>query len=330
MRRTRSSSFAAVLLVLVAGCSGSTTSTRPPAGQSPAPSESGGLASVNSPCDPLPDMPQGRIAYTHTREDDTTAIYLMKPDGTDRQCLVDTAGPDILPAWSPDGRTVAFQGGSAADQSDIYTVRADGTGLRQLTDTPAWEAHPIWSPDGRRIAYQRALAPDEPPWSIRVMASDGSDDAGILTSGHGVAWAELHDWSPDGQTLLMFIDNGGGGNLSAMSPDGTNRRLLRAEAGDFGSGAVFSPDGKSIVFQADLNGGCIYRSDPNAKRLVRLTRGCSSGFILSWSPDGQQIIWAGGDGPADLQAMLRDGSQRRTIVDSADVANVDWQPRTSK
>jgi TolB protein len=274
-------------------------------------------------------MPRGRIAYTHTREDGTTAIYLMKPDGTDRRCLVDTAGPDALPAWSPDGRSIAFRGGSSADQADIYIVRADGTGLRQLTDTAAWEGHPIWSPDGRRVAYQRSHLPDEPPWSIRVMDSTGTADAAILSSGHAVAWAELHDWSPDGRTLLLFVDNGGGGNLSAMRPDGTNLRLLRAAPGDFGSGAVYSPDGESIVFQADLNGGCIYRSDSQARHLVHLTHGCSTGFRLSWSPDGEQIIWAGGDGPADLQSMLRDGSQQRTIVDSADVADVDWQPRTS-
>ncbi len=320
---------AVVALFLLGGCSdldpsGGQSVASTPSAQSTA--TSGDPAAVQ--CDPLPDMPDGRIAYTQFRADGSTAIYLMKPDGTDKQCLVDTAGPDQSPAWSPDGRSLAFQGGTA-EQADIYTVRADGTGLRQLTDTPGWEGQPVWSPDGRRIAYDWSREPDEAPWAIRVMSSDGSHDAPILSSGHGVAWAELHDWSPDGRTLLMFVDNGGGGNLSGMAPDGADLRLLRSAEGDFGSGAVYSPDGMSIVFQADLNGGCIYRSDPAGGHLVRLTRGCSSGFILSWSPDGRQIVWAGGEGGADLESMLRDGSERRTIVDTGDVASPDWQPQTS-
>ena len=185
---------------------------------------------------------------------------------------------------------------------------------------------PVWSPDGRRIAYNRSRMPDESPWAIRVMSTDGSHDSPILSSGHGVIWAEMRDWSPDGRTVLIATDNGGGTDLVQIDPDGTNLQRLRSAPGDFGGGAVYSPDGRSLVFQADLGGGCIYRSDPLAKHLVRLTRGCSTGVTLTWSPDGKQILWAGTDGGADLESMLRDGSERRTIVDSGDVAGPDWQP----
>ena len=310
-----------LLLFIACGCSGSGTSDRsasPSAGIDESPSDA-------VTCDPLPDMAAGRIAYTQFRDDGTTAIYLMKPDGTDRRCLVDTPGPDTSPAWSPDGKWVAFQGGTA-EQRDLFAVRADGTGLRQLTDTPEWEGGPLWSADGLHIAYSRSRQEDEPPWSIRVMTTDGSRDTAILTSGHEYVWAETRDWSPDGRTLLIATDDGGGLDLVRMDPDGTHRRLLRSEAGDFGSGAVYAPDGRSLAFQADLDGGCIYTSDPLARHLVRLTQGCSTGVELTWSPDGSQILWAGGDGGGDLESMRRDGSQRHTVVDSGDVAQPDWQP----
>jgi Tol biopolymer transport system component len=313
-----------LILVMLCGCSGSDTSdgsAASTAGTKESPSEA--VA-----CDPLPDMPIGRIAYTQVRDDGNTAIYLMKPDGTDRRCLIDTAGPDTSPAWSPDGTWVAFQGGTA-EQRDLFAVRADGRGLRQLTDTPEWEGMPVWSPDGRRIAYSRSRQEDEPPWSIRVMSADGSRDTAILTSSHRDIWAEMRAWSPDGQTLLIATDDGGGLALARMDPDGSHRHLLRSEPGDFGSGAAYSPDGRTLVFQADLDGGCIYTSDPSARHLNRLTRGCSTGVALTWSPDGKQILWAGGDGGGDLESMLRDGSQLRTIVDSGDVAQPNWQPQKS-
>lgn len=318
-----------LILLLGGGCSSTETPQGGPATNTPGPESA---ATSEEPaavaCDPLPDMPEGRIVYTQIREDGSTAIYLMKPDGTDKRCLVDTAGPDSSPTWSPDGRWVAFQGGSA-DQEDIFTVRADGTGLRQLTDTPEWEEMPVWSPEGERIAYARSRIINEPPWTIRVMFVDGAHDAPILSSGHQIIWAEMRDWAPDGSTLLIATDNGGGTDLVQIDPDGTNLRRIRSADGDFGAGAVYSPDGQSMVFQADLDGGCIYRSDPVARHLVRLTHGCSTGVNLTWSPDGKQILWAGNDGGADLESMRHDGSQRRTIVDSGDVAHPDWQPPTT-
>jgi TolB protein len=320
----------AVALLLTYGCSGADeprdaapAATTTPATTTAAPASS--EATARNSCDTLPDLPTGRIVFTRVADDGSAAIHLMKPDGTDIRCLVDTAGPDTSPAWSPDGRWVAFQGGTA-EQEDLFVVRADGTGLRRLTDTPEWEERPVWTPDGKRLAYGRSRVPDEPPWSLRVMSVDGSQDKAILTSDQGVVWAELRDWSPDGTTLLIQTDDGGGLDLGSIDPDGRHRRSLRAESGDFGSGAVYSPDGRSLVFQADRGGGCLFRSDPLARRIVRLTHGCSTGVALTWSPDGERVMWAAGDGGDDVEVMRVDGSRRRTDVDTGDVATPDWQP----
>ena len=98
-------------LVLIAGCSSDGESSGTAATPSGAASGDEGTkigTTAREPCEPLPDLPRGRIAYTQTRDDDSTALYLMKPDGTDRRCLIDTDGPDRSPAWSPDGRWIAF------------------------------------------------------------------------------------------------------------------------------------------------------------------------------------------------------------------------------
>jgi uncharacterized membrane protein SpoIIM required for sporulation len=70
----------------------------------------------------------------------------------------DRAGP----AWSPDGRSVAFTRKTGIEDSyQIWVVRPDGTGLRQLT-RGARDAGPAWSPDGRWIAFRSC--PPEPDW----------------------------------------------------------------------------------------------------------------------------------------------------------------------
>jgi len=315
------------LLVLTSACS----SPDPTAESEAVASETTATsAPTDESCQALSELPAGRIVYSERKSDGTYAIYLMKPDGTDRRCLIDTEGPDSHPTWSPDGRSVAFVGGTET-QPDIFTISADGTGLRQLTDTETGEEQPVWSPDGQRIAYSTFESPDRGPFAVRTMAADGSGDEMILSSGPEIQYVELHDWSPDGTTLLLAVDNGGGGGLWAANPDGTGLRLLRDATGDFGSGARFSPAGTEIAFQADLEGGCIYRSDPLAAELVRLTEGCAEGFVLTWSPDGQWIVWAGGaHGPADAEVMRRDGSERHVVVDTADVAYVDWQPSAGR
>ena len=330
MRRTlRACALAGVVTALASACSGA---DRPSAQPAPAAAPGSGTATTSAPvyataCPPWPDMPTGRIAYAQTRRGGTDALYLMKPDGTDRRCLIDTTGPDSHPAWSPDGKWIAFIGGTA-EQDDVYVVRADGTRLRQLTRTAEFDEGPVWSPDGTRIGYT-AFPTRDGPTSIHLMNRDGSHDAVILRTGGEILWVQLKDWSPDGKTLLYNADAGNGG-LWAMRPDGTGRRLLRSGPGDFGTEAVYSPDGRSIAFGAELNGGCIYRSDPQARRLVRLTKNCVPAYVLTWSPDGRWIAWAGGaHGPADAEVMASDGSQRHTIADGGDVAFVAWQPTTT-
>jgi len=317
-------------LVLIAGCSsgGETSGTGPtPSGAARGDDGTGIGTAAGEPCEPLPDLPRGRIAYTQTREDDSTALYLMKPDGTDRRCLVDTNGPDSGPAWSPDGRWLAFVAG--ADNVDqVFVIRADGTGLRQVTDGEHYKHMPVWSPDGRRLGYTAFGSQELGPFSIHLVDLDGTHDKTIAASRPpDVEFVELRDWSPDGRTILYSTDGAAGMDLWTMTPAGRDKAPLRDGPGDFGGDAVYSPDGTSLALQADLDGGCIHRSDSRARHLVRLTQGCSGGLVLDWSPDGQWIVWAGGPhGPADAEVMAADGTQRHTIVDDSSVAYTAWQP----
>src|SRR5207237_903089 len=92
-----------------------------------------------------------RIAFGLER-DDLSSIYTARPAA---RLLSD--GLDISPAWSPDGKTIAFSRladpSLPIEEATLYRADADGSQLRALGPEPVRGVSPAWSPDGRRIAF---------------------------------------------------------------------------------------------------------------------------------------------------------------------------------
>ncbi len=78
---------------------------------------------------------------------------------------------DYEPAWSPDGKQIAFASGRDGD-SEIFVMDADGTNVRQLTTINASDVYPAWSPDGKQIAFRSSRYGG---FEIFVMDADGSN-----------------------------------------------------------------------------------------------------------------------------------------------------------
>src|SRR5262249_8387676 len=113
--------------------------------------------------------------------------------------LTHSSAFDAQPAWSPDGRRIAFWR-DLGDGEDLYTMRANGTDVRQVTDLPQGEAFPRYSPDGTTLAYTRRLGPDFSGFSVHRTRLDGSHDRQLPPTSMQAANA---DWSPDGTRLAL-------------------------------------------------------------------------------------------------------------------------------
>jgi Tol biopolymer transport system component len=81
----------------------------------------------------------------------------VRPDGSQRRQLTKLEGSAQAPAWSRDGRRLAFSANVEGSRFDIYTVRVNGQDAKPLTSR-GQSFEPAWSPDGKTIVFSDAGA----------------------------------------------------------------------------------------------------------------------------------------------------------------------------
>ena len=150
--------------------------------------------------------------------------------------------PDGRPAWSPNGRWIAFR------RKNIVVVRADGRGERIVARCWGRCAVRRWSPDGEAILF----GDDRYALAATVLVNVKSGRERVLVSGGGGSL------SPDGRLIAFDRD----GEISIMSADGRNKHLLTK-----GFHPVWSPDGAGLAFQRNDSIFTI-RINGTAERLV--------------------------------------------------------------
>jgi TolB protein len=122
----------------------------------------------------------------------------MNADGTAQRKLTRTPYGEGWPAWSPDGRKIAFVRWPLirpprkwGRDEDVWVVNANGSSLRNLTRSPGRDTRPAWSPDGRAIGFDSWRLGNR---DFYVMNSDGSRQRN-LTRGLDQALLAF-SWSP--------------------------------------------------------------------------------------------------------------------------------------
>src|SRR5437660_4555411 len=135
----------------------------------------------------------------------------MNPDGSGlRRLSRGKDSRDSQPAWSPDGRSIAFV--SDYVPGGLYVMDSDGRHVRLLRRLGG---QPAWSPDGRSIALTGAI-PQVPGISVLNLRSGAVNPISVDEDEHPT-------WSPDGKHIAFAHDYTGNGTSSiwVMASDGS-------------------------------------------------------------------------------------------------------------
>ncbi len=174
------------------------------------------------------------------------SVWTLPATGGAARQVTDAYNDARHPTFSPDGRTIAFQGYRDGGY-DIWAVSPDGRNQRQLTRGPFDDREPAWSHDGTRVAFSsdrgESISAGQPRagvgnynvWVLDLrsgaltrVTADGADDF-------------MPTWSPDDREIAFISTRAGGQSLWAVTlATGTERRVsaegVRADAPSWGPG----------------------------------------------------------------------------------------------
>lgn len=215
-------------------------------------------------------------------------LYIADSDGANLRQLTDNGRSNYLPAWSPDGRQIAYVSGGRGgfDSHEIYVINADGSGDTNLTVNDAQEYGVAWSPDGSKLAFGSKR---DGEMRIYTMNPDGSAQQSLPMPAAGQApW-----WSPDGRQMVYTVESEGNSDIYVMDADGGNQRLLiGGPAWEYL--AAWSPDGQRIAFTSHRDGeAAIYVANADGSDVRRVSGRNLTAAVGRWSPDGTQLVFNG-------------------------------------
>lgn len=330
---TRVTAGLGVLLVLLAGCTtqgakqpGRGSDLAQPASSRPAPPASRAGAPVD-----VSTLP-GRIAFSNSTDD----IWTINADGTGLRRLTTNPAHDFDPAWSPDGRMIAFR--SQRDgNNEVYVMGSDGARQHDLSRDPHNDWGPAWSPAGQVL--WNCAGELTRGFHACVVRADGSRRHRIRVD----RYFEYGAWSPDGAKIAFMSQepdasgNDPNYNIYVMHADGSGLRQLTDAPGEDGFPS-WSPDGTKLAFTSTRDdcsnsdaGGCrttgdigpyhtvyVMHADGSNQRRVSLQQG----MLVDWSPDGDYLVFAPG-----LNVIRPDGSGLTSIPVTGvagDIEFPDW------
>ena len=262
-----------------------------------------------------------RIAYV-TKGAGRYTLRVTDADGEGGQVALNSIEPIISPAWSPDGKELAYV--SFESRKAVVYAQNISTGQRRvIANFRGSNSAPAWSPDGQSLAV--TLSRDT--GSQIYLVSRSGDSPRRLASSSAIDTESV--FAPDGQSLYFVSDRGGSPQIYRMSTGGGAVDRV-TYAGAYNISPTVSPDGRTLAYISRVGGAFRLHTMDLSNRAaapLALTE-TSQDESPSFAPNGRLIIYATrAEGRDVLMTTTLDGKiKSRLGASSADVLEPVWGP----
>jgi TolB protein len=259
-----------------------------------------------------------------TKERRSKELYIMDYDGWNPRRVTVNGSLNILPTWSPDGRSIAYvsyrQGAPDVFLASIY----EGKSANLTNGKGAQALAAAFSPDGKHIAYASNRSGNMDIW---VANADGSGARKVTTSS---AADTAPCWSPTAQEIAFTSNRGGTPQIYVMDSEGLNVRRL-TNVGNYNDGCSWNPSKEfpEVAYTSRLEGGFeVAVLDIASAQVRQVTQGRGSCEYPTWAPNGRHLAFScNRGGQWQITVSNRDGSEIQTLAAGpGNNVQPDWGP----
>lgn len=241
-------------------------------------------------------------------------------DGSNPATVYSSRDPILSPAWSPDGKRLAYVAFDVKRGRTSLRVQDLRTGnIREISSREGINGAPAWSPDGNRLAMTLSYrgSPDIYVYNLNTNQMTQVTNNGAIDT--------EPTWSPDGNHIAFTSDRAGQPQIYRMRSDGSQVERLTF-SGQSNQRADYSPDGKAIAMvQKSDNGFRVAVRDLETNNMRIVSEGPLDDSP-NFAPNGQAIIYAKQGRGSELATVSIDGKVRTRLSQSGEVRAPAWGP----
>lgn len=260
-----------------------------------------------------------RIAYV-TKAARQFVLHVADADGEGGRVALSGIEPIISPAWSPNGRELAYV--SFETQKAVVWVQDLMTGRRAtVANYSGTNSAPAWAPDGQQLAV--TLSRDGIA-QLYIVSREGGSPRRLTVSG---AIDTEPVFTPDGRQVYFVSDRGGGPQIYRVGLDGSSPQRVTFQ-GSYNISPAISPDGRMLAYVTRQGNAYRVAVQDIADGTPRVISDTQQDESPSFAPNGRLLIYATRDKGRDvLMTSTLDGRIKTRLLSSGlDVREPAWGP----